>query len=150
MEKHQVIKEVIAYLQAEKSRLEQDFSNKEKQYSQVVVSFSELSFTPFWRQPLKPLLKKFLARRAEKLRREILNLRLRIQEFTQAIVDLKKGIYFTAIPLMNQLSDRHFFYPLLSPVISIAPAYQASRPNLTFYYILDLTKRLITLQKERE
>jgi len=145
MEEQQIVEEVIGLFQTGLRHFEKELRFKEKEYDKIVISFSELTLVPVWRQPLKPLLKIRNAGRAEKLKRQILILKERIKKIPQAIDDLKQGTYLSAIPLFNPIAD--IFYRPSPPSGSVS---FFVRHNQKFFHILDLERQLIDLQEKKE
>ena len=132
MDERQIVEETIAYLGAEQRRLEKELAKKKREYEKLEVSFSELSFFPFLKEIFQRKFKSLMSTKAHSLQKEIPVLRERVNQFTQAIADLEQGIYNTAIPLLNQITE---------PTDSIL------RPKSTILYILDLEKQLISFHE---
>jgi len=105
MDKRQIVEETIAYLGAEQRRVDRKLEKKKREYEKLEASFSELPSTPFWERIFRRKLKSLMSRKECNLEEETSVLSERVNQFTQAIADLEKGMYNTAIPLLNQRTD---------------------------------------------
>lgn len=140
-----IVWEVIECFQAERSRSERELTVKEKNHQNTVYQVSELLLVSIWKNLLKPILRWFFPRKLQKLKKEIANLKRRIECCAQAETDLRKGKYELAISLLDEMINRLPATIPTSTISSFDGTIQAR--NERFYYLLELKLKLISRQE---
>ena len=148
MSEKSIVEEAIEYFRAERSRSERELTVKEKSHQNTVYQVSELLLISIWKNLLKPVLRWFLPRKLRKLKKEIDVLRDRISQYITAEEELKQGKYETAISLLDETINRlPATIPTTSTGSNINGTTQTQIRNERFYYLLELKRKLVSLQE---
>lgn len=150
MAENWIVEKVIERFKDESSRSERELTVKEKNHQNTVYKVSELLLVSIWKNLLKPVLRWFFPRKLQKLKKEIANLKRRIECCAQAETDLRKGKYELAILLLDEMINSS---PATIPPTPTVPNFegivQTQIRDERFYYLLDLRQQLISLQKAK-
>ena len=141
--KEEEMKEIVKLLKDGQERLERELAEEEKRFREVERKFSELPSISFLENPLGFLNRKLVGRRAKNLKKNIVELRQKIQEYAEAQVELKKGMHDLAIQLLDEIAERFYIMERLDiPHIGIR--------NTRYWKILDLRAKLIAGSEKKE
>ncbi len=106
--KEEEMGEITKLLEDEQERLERELAEEESRSREVERKFSELPSVSFLENPLSFLNRKLVEIRAKNLKKNIVGLRQKIQEYTKAEVELRKGIYGLVIQLLDEIAERFY------------------------------------------
>ena len=135
--------EIAELLKNGQERLQRELTEEERISREVERKFSELPSVSFWENPFGFLNRKFVERRAKNLKKNIVELRQKIKEYTEAPVELKKGMYDLAIRFLYEIAERFYIMERLDiPHIGIR--------NTRYWKTLDLRAKLIAVSEKKE
>ncbi len=141
--KEEEMREIAKLLKDGQERLERELAEEESRFREVERKFSELLSVSFWENPFGFLTRKLVGRRAKNLEKNIVELKQKIQEYTDAPVELRKEMYDLVIRLLDEIADRFYIMERLDiPHIGIR--------NTRYWKTLDLRAKLIAVSEKKE
>ncbi len=137
------MEKITELLKNGQERLERELVEEKKRSREVEKEFSELRSVSFWENPFGFLTRKLVERRAKNLKKNIVELRQKIKEYTRAQVELKKGMYDLVIQLLYEIAERFYIMERLDiPHIGFR--------NTRYWKTLDLRAKLIAVSEKKE
>ena len=139
--KEEEMGEIAELLKNGQERLQREFTEEERISREVERKFSELPSVSFWENPLGFLNRKLAQIRAKNLKKNIVELRQKINEYAKAQVELRKGMYDLVIRLLDEIAER--FYRM--------ERFDILHKGITRYRkTLDLREKLIAVSEKKE
>ncbi len=136
--KEEEMREIAKLLKNGQERLERELAEEKKRSREVEREFSELRSISFLENPFRFLTRKFVQIKAKNLKKNIVELTQKIQEYTRAQVELKKGMHDLAIQLLDEIAERFYIMERLDiPHIGIR--------NTRYWKTLDLREKLMAV-----
>jgi hypothetical protein len=106
--KEEEMEKITELLKNGEERLKRELVEEKKRSKEVEREFSELRSVSFCENPFGFLTRKLVKRRAKNLKKNIVELRQKIKEYTEAPVELKKGMYGLVIRLLGEIAERFY------------------------------------------
>jgi hypothetical protein len=141
--KEEEMRKITKLLKDGQERLETELVEEKKRSREVEREFSELPYVSFLENLLRFLIRKLVEIRAKNLKKNIVELRQKIKEYTDAPVELKKGMYDLAIRLLGEIAER--FWRMERFDIS-----HIGLINTRYGKTMDLREKLMAVSEKKE
>ena len=129
-------------LKNEQERLGIELAEKENRSRKLETKFSELLSVSFWENPKGFLTRELVRIEAKSLKKNIAELRQKIEEYPRAQAELRKGIHCLVIHLLGEIADRFYIMERLDiPHIGIR--------NTRYWKTTNLREKLIAVSEKK-